>query len=147
MGASLQWREPPDREARAFGRMIEFGGRTERASGYLSYSERIGPGVLVCLGEDGDPSSYEGLAHALTAEGFTVLVVGSDGAAAAASHLRDNWHPRLGLIALPGATGALADIEGLDAIVAYGAELDAAVPAAVDLEFDDLVDFLHYNLS
>ncbi len=112
----------------------------------MVHSDRVGPGVLV-VGR-GDPSELESFALALNEEGFTVLVpdllrVEQENvqrvALAGAEHLTANWHPRLGLVSLPGAGS-----------VARGV-VDAVAPDAW-LQYDESVadqaaDFLTFHLS
>jgi dienelactone hydrolase len=147
VGATLQWRSEPDRRAERYGKRIRFGNLRDKGFGYMSYSERVGPGIVIAHDEFGAADWLEGLADSLTAEGFTVLVpdlysgtrprtvdeaqrmasvLADEGAArlieAAADHLRDNWHPRLGLIGY--ATGAdlaaeLAERRPVDAAVLF----------------------------
>jgi carboxymethylenebutenolidase len=123
VGATLQWRSEPERTAQRYGRRIRFGNLRDKATAYMSFSQRVGPGVLVLHDEFGPAEWLEALADELTAEGFTVLVPDLYGGArpatvddalaagaklgdertirlldAAADHLTDNWHPRLGVI-------------------------------------------------
>jgi carboxymethylenebutenolidase len=124
MGPTMQWREPPpDRTNRSTGETVRFGGRTDGGHGYLSHSERVGPGVLLLHEFFGLQSSFLAFADRLNEAGFTVLAPdlydggiatsvdearsfaqSLDPAAtlkklhAAASFLTDNWHPRLGIV-------------------------------------------------
>lgn len=103
--------------------MMSFGTRLHGGTGYMAYSERSGPGVLVLHEFFGLQPSFISFADSLEAEGFTVLVPDlydgrmastveeaealSDGLDfddtmdrldAACEHLIANWHPRLGVI-------------------------------------------------
>ena len=123
MGKSIQWRQPATRAPREFSDMITFGTRSRGGTGYMSYSEKAGPAVLVLHEFFGLQPSFRSYADALEREGFTVLVPDlydgrlasnvaeaeaiSDGLdfeqtmqrlEAACEHLTANWHPRLGVI-------------------------------------------------
>ena len=123
----MQWRQPPDRVNHLRGDLVEFGRGRSRARGYLARSDRVGPGVLIL-----DPHGHE-RADALNGEGFTALVpdlelegVHEGAIVAAAEYLSDNWHPRLGVIAVGsgGAEMAHALVERgvtFDLLVLYGA--------------------------
>jgi len=103
--------------------MISFGTRRHGGTGYMSYSERSGPGVLVLHEFFGLQPSFMSFADSLQAEGFTVLIPDlydgrmastveeaealsdslelediMDRLDAACEHLTANWHPRLGVI-------------------------------------------------
>jgi hypothetical protein len=133
MGATMQWRQPPDREDRRRGDLVEFGRGRSRGRGYLAHSDRVGPGVLLL--EAGGPPR----ADRLNAEGFTVLVPDVDMAAAegdmleaAALFLSANWHPRMAVVAVGAAgvaaAGLLLEREvPLDALVLYDA-IPSALP-------------------
>jgi dienelactone hydrolase len=109
MGVTMQWREPPDRENRSFGKIVHFGGGRDAGSGYMALSDRVGPGVLL-VHEDGTVPWLRPSADRLNKRGFTVLAPQihkareglSDRSAqvleAAADFLMDNWHPELGVI-------------------------------------------------
>lgn len=115
--------EPNPREPTCRGGMVEFGGRSDRGTGYLAHSERSGPAVLLLHEWFGLQDGFKRLADRLCGEGFTVLAadmydgyVASNVAEAetfegrldhertvkrmqaAAGFLRDNWHPRVGLM-------------------------------------------------
>ncbi|MFN2489282.1 MAG: dienelactone hydrolase family protein [Actinomycetota bacterium] len=147
MGASMQWREPRDPANRAFGHMIEFGKRRDAGTGYMSFSDRVGPCVLVLHEFFGLQRSFKDLADSINQEGFTVLVpdlydgVVVDTVAearalaasldtdrtmrrlrAAVEHLTGNWHPRIGAVGFSlGAdfAWALAEEDLLEATVLY----------------------------
>lgn len=126
MGASLQWREPNDRRAAVARRTIRFGGRRDGGTGYFVASQRAGPSVLV-LGDDDRQGAA--LADALGIEGFTVLAVGEHQpqvVAAAADHLVQNWHPRLGLVCI--AVEPPVDV-AVDALVLVGLPTPGDNPA------------------
>jgi dienelactone hydrolase len=73
----------------------------------MAYSDRVGPGVLIVHDEFGLSRSLIARADEFREAGFTVLcpdIHGSDEPRAAsrlragATHLTDNWHPRLGVV-------------------------------------------------
>ncbi|MGH2752261.1 MAG: dienelactone hydrolase family protein [Actinomycetota bacterium] len=138
---------PPETPSWSAGERISFGGLSDKGSGYMAYSERVGPGVLVLHDGYGLIPSVKRLTDRFVAEGFTALAVDLyDGRVArnpdearalaaardpdevmprlraAAEHLSDNWHPRLGLVGFSvGASWATAlalQIE-VDATVVY----------------------------
>jgi dienelactone hydrolase len=147
MGASFQWREPRAAEARPLSQVVAFGRGRGAGTGYMSFSERVGPGVLVIHALPTLGTEVMGFADELRAEGFTVLVPELGDAIvlddppgaravspsfdeeramwrlrAAAEHLTANWHPRLGAVGFClGArfACALAQEELLDATVLY----------------------------
>lgn len=140
MGSTVQWRGENEREPGIYGREITFGNLRDKATAYMSYSDRVGPGIVVVGG------STE-LCDRLTSEGFTALapVLPDDRPKAvrvldaAIDHLVDNWHPRCGLLAFGDfATFARSPSRSLDAVVALEDE------SQVD---DDLIDDLRYDLS
>ena len=176
MGATVQWRGEPDREAHRYGRVVTFGNLRDKGTGYMSHSDRVGPGIVLLTGEPELPGWATELADHLTEEGFTVLVPALDRSMddtardrllmAAASFLADNWHPRVGAIAFDDATvpvETLAQEYPLDAVALYrrvdeielGAEGDDPVPTIEHRVDDDAlpeaheltVDFFRYNLS
>ena len=138
---------PPEGPSWKAGRLISFGGLSDKGTGYMAYSERVGPSVLVVHDAFGLLPSVRSLADRFVAEGFTALAVdlydgrtaddvvtanalaaGLDSAAsmkrlrAAAEHLSSNWHPRLGVVGF--STGAslatgLAREFDVDATVVY----------------------------
>jgi carboxymethylenebutenolidase len=153
-GGSMQWRdEKASPENRRFGERISFGKRRDAGTGYFSYSDRVGPSVLLLHEWFGLTPSFEAYADALNHEGFTVLVpdlydgvVAKDiddaerlsGALdkdrmmrmlrAAAAHLTDNWHPRLGTVGFSlGAMASmtLAQVLPVEATVIYYGTGDA----------------------
>jgi hypothetical protein len=132
MGATVQWRSEPEREPERFGKTVTFGNLRDKGSGYMAFSERVGPSVLVVSTEPG-PDEHA-FADWLMGEGFTVLVPQLTGltseaamriATAGAEHLLDNWHPRLGLIGI-GHGSALVE------------ELSRSRPCDAALTFPDL---------
>jgi carboxymethylenebutenolidase len=124
MGKSIQSRRPPQNlQNRSFRRTIEFGKHRTAGSGYMSYSDRVGPSVILLHEFFGLQQSFKSYADLLNDQGFTVLAPDLyDGAIAesvesaqamarsldiertvgrikaAAQHLADNWHPRLGVV-------------------------------------------------
>ena len=140
MGSTLQWRGENEREPTRYGKVIAFGNLRDHGTGYMSYSDRVGPGIVVLGGT---------AAHCdhLTEAGFTALApdIPPDAATAerlltaAVDHLVDNWHPRVGIVSF-GSTRELARgcTKSLDALVLLeeGAEID-----------EDLIDDLRYDLS
>ncbi len=147
MGVTVQWRGEPEREPHTYGKTVTFGNIRDKGSGYMSYSERIGPGVVI-LAEQLDPTT-KGFADALMHEGFTVLVPELTGieagraqrvAVAAIDYLVDNWHPRIGVVAF-GTAAAMAEEIGerhpLDATALYemAAEIDISA-LAVHFAYD-----------
>ena len=131
MGATLNWREPFEGENRAFAVTVSFGGLRNRGTGYMAYSERVGPSVLIVPDGHGLSPALEGVADQLNRGGFTVLcpdLPGGDEARArtyldaAARHLAENWHPRLGVIGYSGGGGPAAWVArevGASALVLY----------------------------
>lgn len=147
MGESLQWREENQKKPNDYSKTVTFGRRRDEGTGYMSYSERVGPSVILLHEFFGLQQSFKNYADALAGEGFTVLapdlydgrIAGSVEEAksfsdsldaehatrrlkAAKSFLADNWHPRVGVVGF--SLGAwlgieLAQNEGLEAAVAY----------------------------
>ena len=149
MGVTMQWRGEPDREPHTYGKTVTFGNLRDKGSGYMSYSERIGPGVVV-LADDLDAGA-KSFADALMHEGFTVLVPELDAsdparaqrvAVAAIEYLVDNWHPRIGIVAF-GTTvdmaRAIADLRVLDATALFDTH--------TEVEVADLAEDFAYDLS
>ena len=142
MGATVQWRGEQPREPSSYGKTITFGNLRDKGRGYMSYSERVGPGVVVLAGS-------VRLCDWLTEEGFTALApeLPTDGVTAdrivdaAVDHLVDNWHPRVGVVAF-GSSRALAErlVERrtLDAVALLETESEAG---------DELIDDFRYDLS
>lgn len=114
---------PNPNEPSRYSRTTGFGRGKSRGSGYLAYSDRIGPGVLVLHEFFGLTPSFRDYCDRLCDEGFTALAPDLyDGAIAedvegaealrdsldvetvmarlraAAEHLTSNWHPRLGVV-------------------------------------------------
>jgi dienelactone hydrolase len=180
MGVTLQWRnDPGDRPERRYGSMVEFGGGAARGTGYMSYSDRVGPGVVVVHDAFGLHEEVISFCDQLNLEGFTVLAPDLyDGRVArspeeagalaaelddvralrliaeAATHLTANWHPRVGVVGLGSGAEMAASVAGgarLDALVAWGAEVEAECPSlsldAASSSAEEIVDFLLYNLS
>jgi len=138
---------PPEGPSWSAGEHITFGGLSDKGSGYMAYSERVGPSVLIVHDAYGLLPSVRSLTDRFVAEGFTALAVdlyegrtadGADAAGAMAAgldiadtmkrltaaveHLSSNWHPRLGLVGF--STGAslatmLARAVDVDATVVY----------------------------
>ena len=138
---------PPEEPSWSAGEYITFGGLSDKGSGYMAYSERVGPSVLVLHDAYGLLPSVRSLTDRFVAEGFTALAVdlyegrtaNDAGAAdrlaagldiaetmkrltAAVEHLSSNWHPRLGLVGF--STGAsfatmLAREVDVDSTVVY----------------------------
>ena len=103
--------------------MIDFGKHRTSGTGYMSYSDRVGPSVILLHEFFGLQRSFKAYADRLNDQGFTVLapdlydgvIADSVGSAkdmaqgldvdrtmgrikAAAEHLTTNWHPRLGVV-------------------------------------------------
>ena len=142
MGASLQWRGENSREPSSYGKAITFGNIRDKGTGYMSYSERVGPGIVVLGGS-------QELCDWLTGEGFTALapVLSHDDATndrlidAAVDHLVDNWHPRVGVL-------AFGDSRALARRLVERRTLDAAALLETEAQVDDdLVDDFRYDLS
>ncbi len=138
---------PPEGPSWSAGELISFGGLTDKGTGYMGYSERVGPSVLVLHDAYGLLPSVRALTDRFVNEGFTTLAVdlyggryaedaatahrlaaGLDTAdtmkrvVAAAEHLSNNWHPRLGVVGFSiGASLAtmLAHEVAIDATVVY----------------------------
>lgn len=115
---------------------VRFGGLSDRGEGYAAYSQRSGPGVLVLHPEGSSAPSARAFANGLARRGFTALVPDLPEdlrvLGAAAAHLAQNWHPRLGVVGLPGGGGLalrVAAAVGCDATVIYG-ETEGEVPPA-----------------
>jgi hypothetical protein len=166
VGVTLQWRfEPGDRNNRSFTATAEFGGHRDHGTGYMAYSDRVGPGVIL-VAEDVD-DDVKAMADALNDEGFTVLAPYQSGApqlAAAVEHLSTNWHPRVGAIGLHGGVAAACALAGamqLDALVLIEGVPETNVdhwrtpilvyktlaPSELEDAWNRTTDFLHYNLS
>ena len=146
---TVQWRGEPEREPHTYGKTVTFGNIRDKGSGYMSYSERIGPGIVI-LAEELDAGTRT-IADALMHEGFTVLAPELDGtepersqrvAVAAIEYLVDNWHPRIGVVAF-GTTASIADEIGRQR------QLDAAVhfETNADVDVADLAEDFAYDLS
>jgi dienelactone hydrolase len=171
VGATLAWRDPSDRDNRAFGSSVTFGGRSDRGTGYMAFSDRVGPGVLLVPDGSGLTGSLVALADEFREAGFTVLCPDLHGTdertararlRAGAAHLTDNWHPRLGLVGFSiGADLAAGVAEELEpsALVLFSPSVsvpadpgmpiqvhvgpDAVSPASIEQTFD----FLRHHLS
>jgi carboxymethylenebutenolidase len=170
VGVTLAWRDQPDKDNRAFGASVTFGGLSDRGTGYMAYSDRVGPGVLIVHDAFGLSRSLVALADEFRGAGFTVLcpdLHGTDERSAraqlraAAAHLTDNWHPRLGIVGFSiGAdlAAALAEEVEPSAVVLFYAHaslsagllgtpvqahlgaVDPEIDGAVAASFDDLED-------
>jgi hypothetical protein len=66
---SMQWRHPPGRPPRDFGELMTFGTRRAGGTGYMAFSERAGPGVLLLHEFFGLQDSFKTYADALESEG------------------------------------------------------------------------------
>ena len=80
---------PPEGPSWSAGELITFGGLSDRGSGYMAYSERVGPSVLLVHDAYGLLPSVRALSDRFVSEGFTALAVdlyegGTAGSAAAA---------------------------------------------------------------
>ena len=142
MGTTVQWRGENEREPASYGKTISFGNIRDKGTAYMSYSDRVGPGIVVVGG------SHE-LCDRLTVAGFTalapVLPEEPDRAGrlidAAIDHLVDNWHPRVGLVVIGGADPVIEEVASrrtLDAVAFFSAE---------DEIDEDVVDDFRYDLS
>ena len=143
---------PNDKEPPRYGRMIEFGKRSDAGTGYMAYSDRVGPGVIVLHEFFGLTQSFKDYADKLCEEGFTVLApdlyqgyiapsveeaskkeVDEEWAMrmlkAAAAHLTDNWHPRLGVVGFSLGAGFAAEMAtkmSPEAVVTYYGAAEAS---------------------
>jgi dienelactone hydrolase len=140
MGKSIQWRSRNEKEPRSYGETIRYGGRRDGGQAYLAHSDRVGPGVLVLHEGHGLQDSWIHVANRLSADGFTVLVpeiepdVALNQLKAAVEFLRDNWHPRVGVVgfSMGGMLGIdLAATLRIDALVVFYA-VSNDMPAAID---------------
>lgn len=149
--------EPPVRGSWQAGETITFGGLSDKGTGYMGYTERVGPSVLVLHEAYGLGAATRAYVDRLAAEGFTVLAPdlhegrftteleearalsrGLDGVSvlklvrAASVHLTENWHPRLGIVGFSmggGIATRLVDEVARDATVAYyGYDRDFVTP-------------------
>ncbi len=123
MGKNFVLRPENTRQPRSFGNTITFGKGRDKGTGYMSHSERVGPGVIVLHEFFGLTPSIRDFTDRLCDEGFTALAVDLyDGATAgsvdealalmsslddervllqlkaATEHLASNWHPRVGVV-------------------------------------------------
>lgn len=140
MGATIQWRQENEREPARYGKIVTFGNLRDKGSGYMAYSERVGPGLVVLGGS-------AALCDQLMDEGFTALAPelpeDPDKATrllrAAIDYLLDNWHPRIGILVF-GEKRSFSD--GLDRSV------DAVVILDDESEVDEeVIDDIRYDLS
>jgi hypothetical protein len=152
-----------------------FGRGRSAGSGWLAYSNRAGPGVLVTC-ERRQSDFARAFARTLCSAGLTALVLDSGERAgpvdhwaptigAAADYLTENWHPRLGVVALAGVSPAidLAARRDPDAVVLVecpdDVEFSPVVPVLqldpgpksdgehLELDVQEIIDFLRYHLS
>ena len=164
MPASMQWRDRKDGlEPLSFGSDVTIGSGRRAVRGYLAHSQRVGPGIVVV-----SPSFDDGtreLVDRCRDEGFTALAIElpeeepARAVVEATQSLVANWHPRVGLLALPGTAAIALEVdatERLDAVVAWGAaaaELGSfrapvwGEPVADDEGLADALDHLTYHLS
>src|ERR671918_868854 len=167
MGSTLQWREPPDRDARDFETFVEFGRGRRSGTGFMAYSERSGPGVVLLHPPPSWTDPVLDLARLIHSDGFTVLVPDDQSGSelerigAAADYLIDNWHPRFGVVGFgPSAEIAvqLVGARGCDALVLYGGDeaIDTSLRAPVlrhvsdatsTAAHEETLEFLRYHLS
>ena len=167
MGSTLHWREPPGRDARDFETIVEFGRGRCSGTGFMAYSERSGPGVLMLHPPPSWADPVIDFARGVHSDGFTVLVpelgVDREGAgleriAEAADYLVDNWHPRLGVVGFGDAAelaGQFAGDRQCDAVVLCGGQVPdfGSVGAPVlrcpigEPVGQEILEFLHYHLS
>jgi dienelactone hydrolase len=166
MGSTLQWREPPDRDARDFETFVEFGRGRRSGTGFMAYSERSGPGVVLLHPPPSWTDPVLDLARRIHSDGFTVLVPDDRSSSelermgAAADYLLDNWHPRLGFVGFGSSAEIavqLADTRGCDALVLYGGEeagmsvrtpvLRQPAGSASTTAHEETLEFLRYHLS
>ena len=139
MGATVQWRGENEREPARYGKRITFGNLRDRGTAYMSYSDRVGPGIVVLGGT-------EALCDRLTDEGFTALApdlpddpaVAERIVRAALDHLLDNWHPRVGVLTVGGDRGLVTSASRVDAFVTLAGEEELD---------DDVIDDFRYDLS
>ncbi|MGH2790168.1 MAG: dienelactone hydrolase family protein [Actinomycetota bacterium] len=110
---------PPVRGSWRAGETITFGGLSDKTTGHMGYTDRVGPSVLVLPEAQGLGPGTRAYVDRLAEEGFTALapdLYGEPGAMdsdpsgtldletalksvrAAATHLTENWHPRLGVV-------------------------------------------------
>lgn len=140
MGVTVQWRGENEREPGRYGKTITFGNLRDKATGYMSYSDRVGPGIVV-LGGSRD------ICDRLMNEGFTALAPELPSEPdkahrvlhAAIDHLVDNWHPRIGVLAFGERRSFTENLERpIDAVVVFDdeSEVDA-----------DVIDDFRYDLS
>ena len=66
---------PPEGPSWSAGELISFGGLSDKGTGYMGYSERVGPSVLVLHDAYGLLSSVRSLTDRFVADGFTALAV------------------------------------------------------------------------
>lgn len=148
MGVTVQWRGEPEREPHTYGKTVTFGNLRDKGSGYMSYSERIGPGVVILTEviDAGARSFADDLMH----EGFTVLVPELQGeperalrvAVAAIGYLVDNWHPRIGVVAF-GTTASMAEEVGRQRPL----DATALFETAAEVDVGGLAEDFAYDLS
>jgi carboxymethylenebutenolidase len=139
------------------GETITFGGLADKGAGYMGYTERVGPSVLVLHEAYGLGPGTRSYVDRLAEEGFTALapdLCGGQVAAdleqaralgesldvastlkvvrAAAAHLTENWHPRLGVVGFSigaaFATGFVDEVERDATVAYYGYQRELVVP-------------------
>lgn len=139
--------QPNPNEPKRYSRTVQIGRGRSRCSGYLAYSDRIGPAVLVLHEFFGMTDSFRAYCDALNAEGFTALALDLyDGKVAqnveeaeslrdsvdvhatmkrldaAVEHLTANWHPRVGVV-------------GFSLGAAYAAEIALRAPVEASVHY------------
>lgn len=127
--------EPNENEPGRYERMVEFGGARDKGTGFMAHSDRVGPGIVLLHEWFGLQDSFKRFATRLSEEGFTVLApdlydgqlasnveeaeslmqgLDQDKTArrvkAAAEFLRDNWHPRVGVVGFSLGAAYAADL-------------------------------------
>ena len=144
---------PPARGSWQAGETITFGGLSDRTTGHMGYTDRVGPSVLVLHEAQGLGPGTRAYVDRLAEEGFTALapdLYGERGSGdfdpsqtpdletalrsvrAASTYLTENWHPRLGVVGFSEGAGLgtrCLDEVPRDATVAYyGYDLDLVTP-------------------
>jgi carboxymethylenebutenolidase len=144
---------PPVRGSWRAGEMITFGGLSDRTTGHMGYTDRVGPSVLVLHEAQGLGPGIRAYVDRLAEEGFTALApdlyaeldarepdpgptldleTALRSVRAAATHLTENWHPRLGVVGF--SEGARLGTRYLDevprdaTVAYYGYDPDLVTP-------------------